>query len=88
MAILGRHVETWQLVDLINDLEARIKSLERGAEDPQDVKTIRVGDASVVLKKDGTITLHGKDITIRASGKIQLQAAGDLVLKGSKIAQN
>ncbi|MBS1816328.1 MAG: type VI secretion system tip protein VgrG [Acidobacteria bacterium] len=46
------------------------------------------GDASIVLKKDGTITIKGKDITIEGSGKINAKASGDLIMKGSKIAQN
>jgi Cytochrome P450 len=88
MAILGRNVETWQLLNVINDLEARISSLERGWQEPGDVRTISVGDASLVMKKDGTIELRGKDITIRASGRIDIRAAGDLALKGSKTIQN
>ena len=46
------------------------------------------GDASITMKKDGTITIKGKDITIEGSGKINVKASGDLVLKGSKIAGN
>jgi hypothetical protein len=88
MAILGHNVESWQLLQVINDLEARVRSLERGAENLQDVKTISVGDASLIMKKDGTIELRGKDITIRASGHIRIHATRDLELKGSKIAQN
>jgi type VI secretion system secreted protein VgrG len=40
------------------------------------------------LKKDGTITIKGKNVTVEGSGKITVKASGDLVLKGSKIAQN
>ena len=50
--------------------------------------TIKTGDASITMKKDGTIELKGKDITISGSGKIGVKASGDMVLKGSKIAQN
>lgn len=49
---------------------------------------IKTGSASIHMKKDGTITIQGKDITIKASGKINETATGDLVLKGSKILQN
>jgi type VI secretion system secreted protein VgrG len=49
---------------------------------------IKTGSASILMKKDGTITIEGKDITIKGSGKITAQASGDMVLKGSKILQN
>jgi type VI secretion system secreted protein VgrG len=48
----------------------------------------QTGDASIILKKDGTITIKGKDITISGSGKINVKASSDVVLKGSKISQN
>jgi type VI secretion system secreted protein VgrG len=49
---------------------------------------IKTGDASLVMKKDGTIQLKGKDITIEGSGKINVKADGDIIMKGSKISQN
>ena len=45
-----------------------------------DELTLACGDATIVLKKNGDITINGK--------KIQVTASGDLVLKGSKIAGN
>jgi type VI secretion system secreted protein VgrG len=53
-----------------------------------DSITITSGDASISMKKDGTITIKGKDITIQGSGKINVKADGDIVMKGSKILQN
>ncbi len=53
-----------------------------------DEITLKTGDASITLKKDGTIQIKGKDITLSGSGKIGVKASSDLVLKGSKIAQN
>jgi len=53
-----------------------------------DEITLKTGDASLVMKKDGTIELKGKDITVVGSGKIGIKASADLVLKGSKIAAN
>ena len=49
---------------------------------------IQVGDASLVLKKDGTIALKGKNTTINGSGKFNIKAASDVLIKGSKIGQN
>ena len=53
-----------------------------------DQITIQTGSASIVMKKDGTITIKGKDITIDGSGKVNVKAASDVVIKGSKIGQN
>jgi type VI secretion system secreted protein VgrG len=53
-----------------------------------DEIAIKTGSASILMKKDGTITIEGKDITIKGSGKIVEEASGDMVLKGSKILQN
>jgi len=53
-----------------------------------DEISIVTGDASIVMKKDGTITIQGKNITIKGTGKINAEASGDMTLKGSKILQN
>jgi type VI secretion system secreted protein VgrG len=50
--------------------------------------TIQTGDASITMKKDGTITISGKDITVKGSGKININADGNVGIKGSKITQN
>lgn len=54
----------------------------------EDEIALTTGDAAIVMKKDGTITISGKNITIKGSGKIMAEATGDMVLKGSKILQN
>jgi type VI secretion system secreted protein VgrG len=53
-----------------------------------DSITLTTGSASITMKKDGTITIKGKDITIDGSGKINIKASSDVVVKGSKILQN
>jgi type VI secretion system secreted protein VgrG len=45
-----------------------------------DELTLKVGDATLVMKKNGDITMNGKKITVKGSG--------DVVIKGSKIAEN
>jgi type VI secretion system secreted protein VgrG len=50
--------------------------------------SIKTGDASITMKKDGTITIKGKDITVQGSGKINVKADSDVVIKGSKVLQN
>jgi type VI secretion system secreted protein VgrG len=56
--------------------------------DAGDEITIKTGKASIVMKKDGTITIKGKDVKIDASGKINGKASSDIVLKGAKVLQN
>jgi type VI secretion system secreted protein VgrG len=56
--------------------------------DAGDAVTIKTGSASITMKKDGTITIKGKDITIDGSGKINVKASSDVVIKGSKVLQN
>ncbi|HEY6642892.1 type VI secretion system Vgr family protein [Povalibacter sp.] len=53
-----------------------------------DQITIKTGSASITMKKDGTIVIKGKDITLEGSGKINVKASSDVVLKGSKVTQN
>jgi type VI secretion system secreted protein VgrG len=53
-----------------------------------DSITISTGSASITMKKDGTITIKGKDITIDGSGKINVKASSDVVIKGSKVGIN
>jgi type VI secretion system secreted protein VgrG len=45
-----------------------------------DELTLKCGDATIVMKKNGDITLDGK--------KIQVKGSGDVIMKGSKITQN
>ena len=88
MPILGQIPDTRELLEMIKILQTRIESLERGPSESDAVRLIKVGDASLLLKKDGTIELRGKDVAIRASRQIEIRAEGDLVLKGSNIREN
>ena len=45
-----------------------------------DELTVKCGQAAIVLKKNGDISITGKEISVKASG--------DLVLRGQKILQN
>jgi type VI secretion system secreted protein VgrG len=56
--------------------------------DAGDQIVIKTGKASITMKKDGTITIQGKDITIKGSGEILVQASKDMTLKAQKILQN
>ena len=56
--------------------------------DAGDQIVIQTGSASITMKKDGTITIKGKDIKLDGSGAITVKASGNVTIKGSKIAQN
>ena len=47
-----------------------------------------VGKASIMMNKDGTITIDGKDITIDGSGEITQQGQQEHDAQGQKILQN
>ncbi len=56
--------------------------------DAGDEIVFQTGSASITMKKNGDITIDGKDINIKGSGKINAKASSDIVMKGSKIKQN
>ncbi|MGR3270607.1 type VI secretion system tip protein VgrG [Thalassococcus profundi] len=53
-----------------------------------DSITFTCGKANFQMKKDGTIVIEGKDVTIKGSGKINVKASSDVTVKGSKIDLN
>jgi type VI secretion system secreted protein VgrG len=53
-----------------------------------DEITLKTGDAVLQMKKDGTIIIKGKDISVKGSGKIAVEADGNMTLKGQTIKQN
>ena len=46
------------------------------------------GAASISMKKDGSIAISGKDISISGAGDVDVKAAKEVVVKGSKVALN
>ncbi|MCH9675442.1 MAG: type VI secretion system tip protein VgrG [Gammaproteobacteria bacterium] len=56
--------------------------------DAGDEILIKTGKASILMKKDGTITIQGKDITVKGSGAINAKASKNVVIKGKKILEN
>jgi type VI secretion system secreted protein VgrG len=47
--------------------------------------TIQAGAASITLRKDGTVTIKGKDIVIEGTGDAAIKAGKDVILKGKKV---
>jgi type VI secretion system secreted protein VgrG len=84
------------LCQRIDSLEKRLTH-NNGSQEPiqrrlivkaSDELQLVCGQASVILKKDGTVSIRAKDIEIAASGTVAIKASRDLVLKGAKILQN
>jgi type VI secretion system secreted protein VgrG len=53
-----------------------------------DEITLTTGQASISMKKDGTIRIQGRDITVQGSGAINVRATNDVVIRGRKVLQN
>lgn len=53
-----------------------------------DSIVFKTGSASITMKKNGAITIKGKDITVQGSGKINVKASSAVSIKGSKVTAN
>jgi type VI secretion system secreted protein VgrG len=53
-----------------------------------DSITIKTGDASITMKKNGDIQIKGNNLKLDGSGKIQIKASSDVNIKGSKVTNN
>ena len=49
---------------------------------------LQVGTACICLKKNGDIQINGKNLTLRASGKLTGKASGEVAFSGTKMAGN
>lgn len=56
--------------------------------DAGDELTIVVGKAQFTMKKDGTITLNGKSISLTSTADTTIKAKGNFIQKGQKILGN
>ncbi|MEJ2693404.1 MAG: type VI secretion system tip protein TssI/VgrG [Candidatus Thiodiazotropha sp.] len=56
--------------------------------DAGDSVVIKTGKASITMKKDGTVTIQGKNITVKGSGVVNAKACKNMILKGKKVLQN
>ncbi|HEV8263938.1 MAG TPA: type VI secretion system tip protein TssI/VgrG [Gemmatimonadales bacterium] len=53
-----------------------------------DSVTLKTGDATITMKKNGDIQIKGKNIKLEGSGKIEVKASGDVSIKGAKVTNN
>ncbi|MBZ9936330.1 type VI secretion system tip protein VgrG [Mesorhizobium sp. BR1-1-16] len=70
------------------DGDSNIKIGKKLTIDVAESITLTCGSASITMKKDGTISIEGKDISINGSGKISVKASSDVIIKGSTINAN
>jgi len=49
---------------------------------------LQVGDATFTMKKNGDVYVKGNNILVDGSGKVSIKGASDVIVKGSKIANN
>lgn len=54
----------------------------------EDEIVVSTGKSQLVMKKNGSILLKGKDLAIDGSGKINIKASKNMLIKGSKIKEN
>ncbi len=53
-----------------------------------DEIVLKTGSASIIMKKNGDITIKGKNIKLNGSGKIDVKASGAVAIKGSAVSTN
>jgi hypothetical protein len=54
----------------------------------RDMVRIKVGSASMDLRKSGDITIDAKDFNVKASGRANVKASGETTIVGRKIMNN
>lgn len=74
-----------QYIGLLRD---HIEQLEKYLSFSSGELTIQSGSASITLKKDGSVKIKGTNIVIDASGSIEIKAARNVDIKGSKVNAN
>jgi hypothetical protein len=80
--------------DLINRLRRHIRALWHRVQRLESMVAangneivLRVGEASLVMKKDGTVAISGRDVTINGV-RVDIKSQGTLSMKGAKILEN
>lgn len=76
------------LATVLRVLWHEVERLERNVTIRHNEITLQTGDASIVLKSDGTVIIRGNTIVVESDGRAIVRAAGDLTLKGTRILNN
>jgi len=70
----------------LDEIEDVLSTNSKGG--PASEVVLQVGDASLRLTKDGSISIHGGEIRVRGARDISIASGKDLILKGNKITEN
>jgi len=49
---------------------------------------LKCGSASISMKKNGDILIKGKNLTLKASSKVNVKASSNVIIKGAKVLEN
>lgn len=74
--------------DKLRILEQRVKILEGILGRDGNEIELKVGVASITLKKNGDVIIKGSRITIEGAGQVNIKSSADVVIKGQKIREN
>jgi hypothetical protein len=76
------------IAKVLQVLWREVERLERSVTITHNEITLKTGDASIVLKADGSVNIRGTNITVESSGRTTVKASGDLTLKGARVLNN
>jgi hypothetical protein len=76
------------LTNVLRVLWREVERLERQVSVSANEIVLKNGDATIVMKKDGSIAIKGSNITIEGSGDITVKAGRNIAMKASRILQN
>jgi hypothetical protein len=77
-----------RLTTVLRVLWREVERLERSVHVSDGEILLKSGDASIVLKRDGTIAIRGNRVVVEAAADFTAKAGGAIVLKGARIVQN
>jgi hypothetical protein len=87
MSSLFQSTDSRQLVDVIKKLEERVSKLESALSIVGPKVSLQAG-SSIVSITPMSVSIKSNDILLASSGKIIIQSASELKLKGSNITEN
>jgi hypothetical protein len=77
-----------QIAKALQVLRREVEWLEGNITVRHNEITLKMGDASIVLKADGSIDIRSTNITVESSGRTTVKASDDLTLKGARVLNN
>lgn len=88
MLEMSRDVEVQRLKQVLHVLWKEVERLEHSVSVTANEIALKCGDASIVLKKDGTVLIKGREVTIEGSGNVAIKGRGRVMLDGNRVAQS